>query len=302
MNHFKTIADYCRAINISQPKQPYFDIRSFEGNMSTVVAKMKPFKHEFYAIAIKVEGSGKAITGHHTDFPEGATVFFNTPFQIISWDILPDWEGYYLMFSKEFITQSKHLRKLLTEFPFLKIDKSIPFEVQPEEVSKLLLIYESIYEEQQNLKKDSSAIIESQILVLLNYVNRYFNSQVNKDEAIEQFRKADVNLLSRFQALIETSFYGNALSNKKIHSPSFYAEQLAVHPNHLNATVKQITGHTAKNHIQNHILRLSISLLLQTEMSIKEIAYTLHFDAPNNFNSFFKKLTGQTPNSYRKSQ
>ncbi|WP_299365181.1 AraC family transcriptional regulator [Winogradskyella sp.] len=300
MQHFKTISNYCKAINISSPKQPYFDIRSFEENMPTVVPNMQPFKHEFYAIAIKVEGSGKAITGHYSNFPEGATVFFNTPFQIISWDILPDWEGYYLMFAKEFVTSSKHLQQLLEEFPFLKIDKSIPFKVQPNEVSKLLSLYESIYNEQQNLKDDSLAIIEAQVLVLLNFVKRYFNTQVNKEEAETAFRKADVNLLSRFQTLIETSFYDNTLANKKTHSPSFYAEQLAVHPNHLNATVKQITGHTAKNHIQNHIMRLAKSRLLQTDMSIKEIAYNLHFDAPNNFNSFFKKQTGLTPNSFRK--
>ncbi|WP_422106324.1 helix-turn-helix domain-containing protein [Winogradskyella sp.] len=300
MQHFKTIANYCKAINIPQPKQPYFDVRSFEENMPTVVPKMPPFKHEFYAIAMKVEGSGKAITGHHSNFPEGATVFFNTPFQIVSWDILPDWQGYYLMFSKEFVTGSKHMQQLLEEFPFLKIDQSIPFKVAPHEVSKLLSIYESIYEEQQQLKEDSLAIIEAQILVLLNFVKRYFNVQVKKEEAEIAFRKADIHLLSRFQTLIETSFYENILTNKKTHSPSFYAEQLAVHPNHLNATVKQITGHTAKNHIQNHILRLAKSHLLQTQMSIKEIAYNLHFDAPNNFNSFFKKLTGQTPNSFRK--
>ncbi|WP_299121377.1 helix-turn-helix transcriptional regulator [uncultured Tenacibaculum sp.] len=300
MKHFKNIQNYCKAINIPPSKHPYFDIRSFEENMPTVVSKMESFKHEFYAIAIKVEGTGKAISGHHTNFPKGATVFFNSPFQLISWDILPDWEGYYLMFSKEFITQSKHLQQLLKEFPFLKIDKSIPFEVQPKEVSKLLAIYETIHEEQQNLKDDSLLIMEAQLLVLLNYVKRFFNAQVNKEEALEEFRKADVNLLSRFQTLIETNFYESSIANKKAHSPSFYAEKLAIHPNHLNATVKQITGHTAKKHIQNHILRLAKSRLLQTQMSVKEIAYSLHFDAPNNFNSFFKKNTSQTPNSYRK--
>lgn len=74
---------------------------------------MSIFKYEYNAIAIKVEGSGKAISGHHTNFPDGATVFFNSPFQLISWDILPDWEGYYLMFSKEFILKSKYLQNLL---------------------------------------------------------------------------------------------------------------------------------------------------------------------------------------------
>ena len=301
MQHFKTIASYCKAIQIPAPKQAYFDIRSFKENMPTVVSKMPAFKHEFYAIAIKVEGTGKALTGQHTTAPEGATVFFNTPFQITSWDILPDWEGYYLMFSKEFITQSKHLQTLLQEFPFLKIDKSIPFKVQPEEVDALLDVYKCIHRENQQLLADSATMIEAHLLVLLNYVKRFFTQQVSLEDAKAAFRKADVNLLSRFQSLIEISFYESSLSNKHVHSTRFYAEHLAVHPNYLNAIVKQITGHTAKNHIQNHVLRLAKSRLLQTDMSVKEIAYALHFEAPNNFNSFFKRLTGQTPNTFRKS-
>lgn len=300
MKHFKSISDYCKAIRIASPKQAYFDIRSFEENMPTVVECMESFKHEFYAIAIKVEGSGKAISGHYTNFPEGATVFFNTPFQLISWDIIPNWKGYYLMFSKEFIIQSKYLQNLLSEFPFLKIDNSPPFEVKPEEVSKLLFIFEAIYEENQQLKQDSNIIIESQILVLLNFIKRFFKATVSDEEAANEYRKADVHLLSRFQTLIETSFYNVHTKEKSTHSPSYYASELAVHPNHLNAIVKQITGHTAKSHIHKHILGLAKSRLLQTKMTVKEIAYSLHFESPNNFSSFFKKIAGLTPNSFRK--
>jgi len=301
VKHFKSIKEYCNAIGIPPSKQPYFDIRRFEENMPTVLAKMEPFKHEFYAIAVRIEGTGKVTSGHYNNFPEGATIFFNIPFQILSWNIIPDWKGYYIMFSKEFIIQSKHLQQLLSEFPFLKMDKSIPFTISPEEASKLISIYQSIHDENSTLKNDSSRVIEAQVLVMLNYINRFFNAQTDKDDALAAFRKADINLLSRFQSLLETSFYNSSSISNKTHSPRFYAEQIAVHPNHLNAVVKQITGHTAKTHINNHLLRLAKSRLLQTDMSIKEIAYSLHFDAPNNFSSFFKKLTSQTPNSFKKS-
>ena len=96
MQHFKTITDYCKAIGISVPKHPHFDIRSFEENMGKVVPKMSPFRYEFYSIAIKSDGGGKAISGHYSDFPDGVTIFFNSPFQILSWDIVPNWSGYYI--------------------------------------------------------------------------------------------------------------------------------------------------------------------------------------------------------------
>ena len=64
MKYLTSISDYCYAINIPPPKHLHFDIRSFAENMLTVVPQMPPFRHAFYAIALKVEGGGKAITGH----------------------------------------------------------------------------------------------------------------------------------------------------------------------------------------------------------------------------------------------
>ena len=80
MKNFKTIKDYCQAIHISAPRYEQFDIRRFEENMPTVVHQMPPFRHAFYAIAIKIGGEGKAIASHYTDFPDGSVIFFNSPF------------------------------------------------------------------------------------------------------------------------------------------------------------------------------------------------------------------------------
>ncbi|WP_344930520.1 hypothetical protein [Aquimarina addita] len=51
-------------------------IRSFQENMPTVVHKMPAFRHAFYAIALKINGDGKALSGHYSEFPEGSVVFF----------------------------------------------------------------------------------------------------------------------------------------------------------------------------------------------------------------------------------
>lgn len=263
---------------------------------------MPPFRHEFYAIAIKAEGGGKAISGHHTNFPKGSTIFFNSPFQIISWDIIPDWEGFYIMFSQDFISKSNYLQDILEHFSFLKIEKDMPFEVKSEDVKAILSIYKSIQDEYKSDKSDKFLLIESYVLLLLNFVKRYFNQNIAQKEANEEIRKTDLKLLSRFQTLLETSFYENISLDQysNLHSTSFYAQKLNIHPNHLNAVVKQITGQTAKQQIQQVVLNLAKSKLVQTQDSVKEIAYSLYFDSPNNFSSFFKKMTSKTPITYRK--
>ncbi|WP_196888888.1 helix-turn-helix domain-containing protein [Aureivirga sp. CE67] len=304
MKHFKTITEYCKGIHIEAPKHPHFDIRSFEENMETVVPKMPAFNHEFYSIAIKYEGGGKAISGQFSDFPKGSTIFFNTPFQLISWDIIPNWKGYYLLFSQDFIAQSNVLSQILKLFPFLRIEKSIPFEIPEENLPLILDIFKNIWEEYHGESSDKFQIIEAQIYLLLSLIKRYFEQQVSSEEAENAMKSADLKLLSRYRTLIQTSFYPNTKLETfaNLHSTSYYAEKLSVHPNHLNATVKNLTGKTALKYLHNHLLTLSKSYLIQTDWSVKEIAYALYFESPNNFSAFFKKNTQKTPLQYRKSK
>lgn len=303
MKHLKTLAEYCQTINISLPLHPYFDIRSFQENMPSVHPQMPPFRHEFYAIAIRLAGEGIAVSGAHTNFPQGSTIFFNSPFQIISWDIVPDWQGYYIMFTQDFLAQNPYFEHLLEDFPFLRLDQSIPFTINQADIAQVLAVFEHIHQEYHSQNQDKFSLIGTYTLLLLQYVKRYFVAQVGLKEAEKMIRTTDLKIVTRFQTMIQTSFYPDksSLASVKLHSPSHYAEQLHLHPNYLNAVVKDITGHTALSHIHRHILQLAKSYLAQTHMSVKEIAYTLHFDAPNNFNAFFKRHTQTTPLTYRKS-
>jgi len=286
-----------------RPKHPHFDIRSFEENMTTVHRDMPPFRHEFYAIAIKAEGDGEAKTGGFTDFPDDTVVFFNTPFQILSWDIVPNWKGFYLMFGQDFMAQSIVFSDLLRWFPFLKMEESVPFSISGYDLKKILNIYQNIWEEYNGSAEDKFNIIEAQVFLLLNHVKRLFEKQVDTKLAEQNLKAADLKLLSRYQTLIQTSFYPDSTiqSQVNLHSPSYYAEKLSVHPKHLNAVVKGISGKTALSHIHNHLISLSKSYLAQTNWSVKEIAFTLQFDSPNNFSAFFKRHIKKTPLEYRKS-
>ena len=301
MKHFKTIAEYCDGIGIAPPKHPHFDIRSFEENMETVKSSMPAFRHEFYALAIKVDGGGKVVSGQFSNFPKGATIFFNTPFQLLSWDILPDWKGFYVMFSQDFLVQSNILSQILKFFPFLRMEKSIPFEIPLDQLPHILHIYQNIWNEYNGVSLDKFQIIEAQVYLLLSHIKRQFEQQVDAEAAEAGIKTADLKLLSRYQTLIQTSFYADAKLETfaNLHSASYYAQKLSVHPNHLNSVVKSLSGITALKHIHNHLLVLSKSYLAQTDWSVKEIAYALFFDTPNNFSSFFKRKTGYTPLEYR---
>jgi AraC family transcriptional regulator, transcriptional activator of pobA len=294
MKTITTIAEYCREINISSPRYPFFDIRRFEDNMRTVNSQQPPFRHEFYAIALRHEGSNREVMGK----PLSSNLFFNSPYQIITWDILPDWKGFYIIFDREFIGMNAAWANFIVDYPFFRLDKTIPLDLPEKSAAFANEIFENIFAEYHSENADKFLFIQTYTQLLLHLTKRNF-LQIKLDESnLQENRTADILLVSRFQSFLEVAFT-DEFADAEIRQPSFYADKLNVHPNHLNAVVKRITGNTATQLIQNQVLAHAKSLLLQTDLSAKEIAYRLQFPEPTHFNAFFKKLTNQTPNQFR---
>jgi len=85
----------------------------------------------------------------------------------------------------------------------------------------------------------------------------------------------------------------------KQNSPADFATQLNVHVNHLNKALKEITGKTTSQLINDRIYQEARILLKSTNWTINEIAWSLGFEEPNHFSSFFKNKADHTPNKFR---
>ena len=88
---------------------------------------------------------------------------------------------------------------------------------------------------------------------------------------------------------------GNAVRALEIRD---FASLLHVHPVHLSNTIKEVTGQSSCSFYEARLLEISKELLLNTKMSIGEIAIRLTYD-PSNFTKFFKNYTGTTPKKFR---
>jgi AraC family transcriptional activator of pobA len=80
-----------------------------------------------------------------------------------------------------------------------------------------------------------------------------------------------------------------------------YANGLSIHVNHLNRAVKEITGRSTTSHISERVIAEAKALLKHTNWGIAEVGYSLGFEYPTYFNSYFKRLTGGTPSAFRDS-
>ena len=292
MKHVTTLRDYCQEIGIPPPRYPFFDIRRFEDNMRTIRPRQPPFRHEFYAVALRTSGQNQEVNGRFLD----TNLFFNSPYQVITWDITPNWTGWYVMFDREFLGMNPGWQNFIIDFPFFRLDKAIPMDLRAGDVAFVASLFDRIFQEYHSDRSDKFLFIQAFTQLLLLVTKRYF--QETHQESGGDNRQADIVLVSRFQALVETL---TTLEEAEpgVRQPSFYADKLHIHPNHLNAVVKRITDKTATTLIQEQLILSAKSFLRQTDLSIKEIGYRLHFLEPTHFGSFFKKATGYTPQQYR---
>jgi AraC-like DNA-binding protein len=294
MKTITTLPDYCREINIPAPRHPFFDIRRFEDNMATVNARQPPFRHEFYAVALRLAGQNTEVNGQ----PLASNLFFNSPYQVITWDIRPDWQGWYILFGREFLGFNPAWANFIIDFPFFRLDRATPLDLPAPEAAHAELLFQKIADEYHSARADKFLFIQAYTQLLLLTTKRFFDQAGPTAAGPEDNRTADILLVSRFQSLVET-LVTNEKAGPASRQPSYYAEQLNVHPNHLNAVVKRITGKTASGLVQAQLVAVAQSLLRQTDLTAKEIGYRLHFAEPTHFNAFFKKMTGLTPQQFR---
>ena len=109
-------------------------------------------------------------------------------------------------------------------------------------------------------------------------------------------------ITSLFLELLESQFpIRNTIDGIKLRSASDYASQMAMHVNHLNKSVKEVTQRTTSEMIKARLLKEAKIMLSHSTWSIADIAYSLGFDGPSHFSGFFKKQLQISPSQYRKS-
>ena len=80
----------------------------------------------------------------------------------------------------------------------------------------------------------------------------------------------------------------------------FYASQLCITPRYLSQIVRDVSGRTVVDYINQMLLTEASYMLLQTSLPIAQIADRLHFSETASFTRFFTRMKGMNPRVYRK--
>lgn len=82
-------------------------------------------------------------------------------------------------------------------------------------------------------------------------------------------------------------------------SVQFYADKLYISSKHLTKTVKEVTGKTCRELIDEMVIKEAKLLLNYLGHSVATVAESLHFSDQFFFSKYFKKRTGLTPTAFR---
>ena len=155
----------------------------------------------------------------------------------------------------------------------------------------MLAVYSSNYDHKEDLIRNCIELIIHEAL------------RIQPPTGGQHYKNAAARITRLFIELLERQFpIDNPEQPLRLRTPRDFAEALAVHTNYLNRAVKEVTGKPTTVHIAGRVAAEAKALLLYTDWNVADIAYSLGFEYPTYFNNFFKRITGNTPNSIRKAE
>ncbi|AEV98811.1 AraC family transcriptional regulator [Niastella koreensis] len=290
---YKNISELMRDLNMPDPVHPLVALVNYEKNRINPDAGGRKLLINFYKVSFKKDFRGQIKYGQgYYDF-EGGGLAFLAPNQLVTTSGEESCnDGYVLYFHPDFI-RNYQLGKNIHQYGFFSYSVSEALFLSDKEKKVIAGLFENIAAElDNNIDAFSQDVLVSQIELLLNYSNRFYNRQFLTRKAINDdiIVKMDACLTARF-----------ADQQTGIPTVLEVAQHLNVSPRYLTDMLKSLTGQSAQQHIHDRLIEKAKEILSTTRLNISEVAYQLGFEHPQSFNKLFKRHTNLSPNVFRKS-
>ena len=250
----------------------------------------RPHRLKFYLLLFITKGQGQ----HFIDFKSfhfgpGSCIFVAKD-QVHAFDLRPDVEGFLVLFTDTFLDKTMIGTQPLKSISLYnyQVFNSPILQIPSEAQSQLLEQIHNINREYQQEDFATIEIIKAELKILLFRLER-----IRKNTNLPAQKKTISADFFQFQQFLNQHLF----DSRKV---GFYAFKMNVSTKKLNRVIHKATGLSAKNYIDQMLILESKRLLVNTNMSIKEISYIIGFDEPTNFIKYFKKFSRLTPTTFRK--
>lgn len=245
-------------------------------------------RHPYYEMFWFNIGSGVIFNNfQHHEF-SAASLAFISPGRMHSWKMSPETHGWLIAFSHEFLIGSGDLNSEEASLPYFSHLLNNPvISVKYQQRLELDRICTGMLHEFEARRPFRVIALRSQLRLLLLQAARLYPSG-NLEAA-----SASTRITQEFLILLDRSF-------TTIQRVQDYALKLKITPHRLIECVREKSGRTPGEIIDERLLLEGKRLLFYSDKTIAEIAYALSFKDPSHFGHFFKRHVGCSPGQARK--
>jgi AraC-like DNA-binding protein len=296
---FKTLKDQYISFGLpvdSIDEKTDFAIHNLKDIHATLPYVSPVFRPGFFSFVFVKDGHGKYGTDELVFDTVPGTIYFTNPghFKSYCWREIN--EVYLVTLSESFLKENVH-PDIFEEFPFLLAETVQPRVLKPEVFAEFEQLYLQINREYLSSSPYRNRLIGNLFVVLLLKIKEYFWKDYNP--IYEGNRSSQI--VKNFKLTLEKHYRD---LNRGVVEQAFrvqdYADAQSLHPNYLSNVIKVKTGKPIGTWIADKTIAEAKSMLQNSAISIKEVAYRLGFSESNHFSSYFKKHTDMTPVVFRK--
>lgn len=249
-------------------------------------------RRDFYKIML-VKGQSEVHYADKIIEVKKQALSFSNPQIPYKWEHLDQiHEGVYCIFNQQLFQQFGQLN----QYEVFRSNGQHVFELTDAQVEIVTEIFKKIEAEFNSGYKYKYDVIRNLIFELL-----HFGLKLQDGTSPVQHATTSAQRISAlFLELLERQFpLDDQHPSIELRSASDFADQLNIHVNHLNRSVRSELQKTTTQVIAGRVVQESKVLLRHSKWGIAEIAYALGFTEATHFNNFFKKHTGVNPTQFR---
>ena len=244
----------------------------------------KPTKIDKAIIAVCTSGDARIKVNLQEYEVDSPTIISNLPGQILEIaHASTNFKCYVMVMSKRFID--------MINIPgwqqrFLSVYNNPVIDINEEQLQALTIFFILMHRAASDVENPFRLqVIENLIRVF------YYGGigRINPSTSISPYKNS---LVEKFIKLVHTHY-------REERTIGFYADHMCITPKYLSKIVKENTGRSAGEWIENHVILEARTLLHSSDMSIQQIATTLNFPNQSFFGKYFKRIMGVSPKQYR---
>lgn len=212
------------------------------------------------------------------------------PEDVIQIKDMEDLRAYALLLSTDFLNELNIDFRERSDF-YLNVRRNAVSVLPHNEIIPLKPYYDLLCTNIKNARAESPEIIRGLVQAFSFSVislMRLFRTDENHENETDRTKQ----LFNQFMALVQ-QYHASARGLR------FYADKMCLTPNYLSGVIKNYTGKTAVEWVNEYVILEAKIMLKDSALSVQEIAYRLDFPTQSAFGKYFKKLVGVSPKQYR---